>query len=207
MTLSNIVQAETFAYEGTIKLLDLTGKDCVDVKVGDSFPVRVGVEVQARIINGYLQIEGYEVAQLVGDNAASLKYSYIEADLLPGVLGLQALASDNIGGYLHEPLLKSSEAGCNFTHAQIVARQSSRGQDAQASMGKMANDFAIGRVEYDAKNATRWPMRKFSASLQKLFKLKQLAAKICHLQRVCENICNPCMKKRMAWTLYMSWGI
>lgn len=140
--------AAVHMYTGKVTLFGVNGKDCDAIKAGDTFPLKLGVDIQSHQINGYFEIEGYEVSSIVGENALALKYSYPNPDDLTSTLALQSLGNAAITGVLREPELKADEPGCNFTQTKIVAERTSNGNDANSLFQKMAADFQYRRTTY-----------------------------------------------------------
>jgi CHAT domain-containing protein len=143
--------AAVHMYTGKVTLLGVKGKDCDGIKAGDTLPIKLGVDIQSHQINGYFEIEGFEVSSIVGENAIALKYSYPNPDDLTSTLALESLGNANMTGVLREPGLKADEPGCNFTQTKIVADQTSSGDDANPLFQKMAADFQYRRTTYTAK--------------------------------------------------------
>ncbi len=144
--------AEHYAYEGTITFLALSGKDCGEIKLGDSRPYKLTADIQNAHIVGYSQTQDGFSGQIVGADATRLKVTYPDPQQAEGHrIALSGLGKTTLTGELHEKALRPDEAGCNWLRGKIVAQRIASGQDAKAKQQEFALAFQSDQQEYVAR--------------------------------------------------------
>ncbi|BBE50466.1 Photosystem I assembly protein Ycf3 [Ferriphaselus amnicola] len=138
--------AQHYTYEGTITFLELSGKDCGEVKEGDSRPYTLAVGVQGTHITGYSLLQGADPGRFSGTGTENLSVEYPDPLQSTGHgISLLGLASTSLIGELRERRLRSDEAGCNLSRGQISARQRATSAAAEVQLRQLETDFNNAR--------------------------------------------------------------
>jgi CHAT domain-containing protein/Tfp pilus assembly protein PilF len=147
---------EDYLYEGQITFKTLTGKDCGDLKAGDSLAIELAIRTQPDHLFGFSRLQGSDPGQFGGTSAARLNLLYPEPEFRFGnTLALEGVGNTQLTGTLAERALAAGDPGCSLSLGDIEARRTRSGSDAANHHQLMDADFRFLRDEHEAR--TRAP--------------------------------------------------